>query len=93
MLPWIVRKNKEIDAINQVAKQVMAEHGVPVNDLASVVRRYEPDDIYADATHYNYTGSVILAKAVLEAVCPLLGVTPDLTKIHAEDETRSDLLQ
>ncbi|MBQ6119506.1 MAG: SGNH/GDSL hydrolase family protein [Clostridia bacterium] len=93
VLPWIVRKNKEIDAINQVAKQVMAEHGVPVNDLASVVRRYEPDDIYADATHYNYTGSVILAKAVLEAVCPLLGVTPDLSKIHAEDETRSDILQ
>ena len=93
VLPWIVRKNKEIDAINEVARKVMAEHGIPVNDLASVVRRYEPDDVYSDATHYNYTGSVILAKAVLQAVCPLLGVTPDLTKIHAEEETWTDLLQ
>ena len=93
VLPWIVRKNSEIDAINEVARKVMAEHDVPVNDLASVVRQYEPDDIYADATHYNYTGSVILAKAVLAAVCPLLGVTPYLSKIHPEDATRKDILQ
>ncbi len=93
VLPWIVRKNKDIDRINEVALQVMRENGVPVNDLASVVRRYEPDDIYADATHYNYTGAVILAKAVLEKVCPLLGVEPDLTKIRPETETRTDIRQ
>lgn len=71
----------------------MEEQGVPVNDLAGVVRQYDPDLIYADATHYNYTGARILAEAVLAAVCPVLGVTPDLSKIHPEDETRADILQ
>ena len=93
VLPWIVRKNKDIDEINRVALTVMEKNGVPVNYLASVVRGYDPDEIYADATHYNYTGSVILAKAVLNAVCPVLGVTPDLSKIHPEDETRTDIRQ
>ena len=93
VLPWIVRKNKDIDKINEVALGVMAEHRIPVNDLASVVRRYEPDDIYADATHYNYTGATILAKAVLDAVCPILGVTPDLSKIHPETETRTEQMK
>ena len=91
--PWIVRKNKEIDELNAVALRVMAAQGVPVNDLASVVRRYDPERIYADATHYNYTGSKILAEAVLDAVCPVLGVTPDLTKIRPEEEKRTDILQ
>ena len=90
VLPWIVRKTGEIDAVNEVAWRVMAEHNVPVNDLAAVVRRYEPDEIYSDATHFNYNGSVILANAVLDAVCPLLGVTPDLTKIRSEAETRTE---
>ena len=91
--PWIVRKSADIDRINEAALRVMNENGVPVNDLASVVRRYEPDDIYADATHYNDTGAAILAKAVLEKVCPLLGVEPDLTKLRPEAEKRTDILQ
>lgn len=91
VLPWIVRKNKDIDRINEVALQVMRENGVPVNDLASVVRQHDPDAIYADATHYNYTGAVILAKAVLDKVCPLLGVEPDLEKLHPETERRTDI--
>ena len=93
VLPWLVRKNSDIDRINEVALEVMRENGIPLNDLASVVRQYDPDDIYSDATHYNYNGSVILAKAVLEKVCPLLGVTPDLTKIRPETETRTDIRQ
>ena len=71
----------------------MEKNGVPVNDLASAVRGYNPDEIYADATHFNHTGSVILAKAVLDAVCPVLGITPDLSKIRPEDETRTDIRQ
>lgn len=93
VLPWIVRKNKDIDRINEVALAVMEENGIPVNDLSSVVRQYDPDEIYADATHYNYKGSVILAKAVLKKVCPLLGATPDLSKIRPETETRTDIRQ
>lgn len=93
VLPWIVRKNRDIDEINRVALGVMEQNGVPVNDLASVVRQYDPDEIYADATHYNYAGAVILAKAVLDKVCPVLGVTPDLSRIHPEEETRTDLRQ
>ena len=93
VLPWLVRKNKDIEAINGVALKVMNENGVPVNDLASVVRSYDPDEIYSDATHYNHKGSTVLARAVLEKVCPLLGVEPDLTKIHGEDETRTDIRQ
>lgn len=61
-----------------------------LNDLASVVRQYDPDLICADAAHYNFTGSRILAEAVLQAVCPLPGVTPDLSRISAEAETRAD---
>ena len=91
--PWFVRKNKDIDKINEAAVKVMRENGIPVNDLAAVVRQYDPDEIYDSAAHYNYTGAVILAKAVLDAVCPILGVTPDLTKIHPEAETRTDLRQ
>ena len=91
--PWIVRKNAEIDKVNEVALSVMKEHHVQVDDLWGVVRRYDPDAIYADATHYNFTGAKILAEAVLNAVCPVLGVTPDLSKIHPADETRTDLLQ
>ena len=93
VLPWIVRKNKDIDEINRVALGVMEENGIPVNDLASVVRQYDPDEIYADATHYNDRGAVILAKAVLDKVCPLLGVEPDLAKIRPEAETGTDLRQ
>ena len=93
VLPWIVRRNKDIDGINRVALEVMEKNGVPVNDLASAVRGYDPDEIYADATHFNHTGSVILAKAVLDAVCPVLGITPDLSKIRPEDETRTDIRQ
>ena len=91
--PWLVRKNRDIDEINRVALKVMEENGVPVNDLAAVVRGYDPDEIYSDATHYNDAGAVILAKAVLDAVCPLLGVEPDLAKIRPEAETRTDILQ
>ena len=91
--PWLVRKNADIDRLNEAAKKVMAENGVPVNDLASAVKRYDPKEIYSDATHYNYTGSVILAKAVLDAVCPVLGVTPELSGIRPEEEKRKDLLQ
>ncbi len=93
VLPWIVRKNRDIDEINRVALEVMRENGVPVNDLAAVVRQYDPDEIYADATHYNYTGAVILAKAVLRKVCPVLGVEPDLAKIRPLTEERTDIRQ
>ena len=93
VLPWIVRKNADIDRINETALAVMRENGVPVNDLASVVRQYAPEEIYSDATHFNYTGAVILAEAVLKQVCPLLGETPDLAKLRPETERRTDILQ
>ena len=88
--PWLMRKNRDVEELNAVALRVMAEQGVPVNDLYGAVRQYDPDDIYSDATHYNDKGKAILAKAVLNSVCPVLGVTPDLTKIRPAPETRTD---
>lgn len=93
VLPWIVRKNRDIDEINRTALRVMSENGIPVNDLASVVRKYDPSEIYSDATHYNYKGAVILAEAVLEKVCPVLGAEPDLSRIRPVSEERTDIRQ
>ena len=93
VLPWLVRKNSDIDALNRVAKEVMAKNGIPVNDLPAALRGYAPEEIYSDATHFNYTGCTALAKGVLGAVCPALGAEPDLTKIHPAEETRKDILQ
>ncbi len=93
VLPWLVRKNSDIDELNRTAREVMEENGIPVNDLPAALRGYAPEEIYADATHFNHTGSAALAKAVLGAVCPALGAEPDLTKIRPAEETRKDILR
>ncbi len=70
--PWLTRTNAEIDLLNEVALEVLSKRGVVINDLHSVVRRYDPADIFADAVHYNEKGSAILADAVVAAVEPYL---------------------
>ena len=91
--PWFYRKNRDVEAINAAAKTLMDELGIPVNDLYSVIKARRPKEIFDGAVHYNFTGAKLLAEAVLTAVCPLLGVVPDLSRIRPVDETRTDVLQ
>ncbi len=61
------RSNEEIAAYNAAAERVMAELGVPVNDLAAFSADF-PIDYYADAVHFTETGSRLLAGAVAEKI-------------------------
>lgn len=91
--PWFYRKNRDVEAINEAALKLMTEKGIPVNDLYSVIKERAPDEIFDGAVHYNFTGAKLLAEAVLNAVCPALGVTAELSRIRPADETRTDVLQ
>ncbi|MBO4297162.1 MAG: SGNH/GDSL hydrolase family protein [Clostridia bacterium] len=61
------RSNAEIAAYNAAAEQVMAELGVPVNDLAAFSADF-PIGYYADEVHFTETGSRLLAGAVAEKI-------------------------
>ena len=91
--PWFSRKDADVQTINRAARRVMEQNGIPVNDLYAVVKSRDPDGIFDGAVHYNFEGSRLLAGAVLSAVCPLLGVPAELSRIRPADETRPDILQ
>ncbi len=57
------RSNEEIAAYNKAASAVMAELGVPVNDLAASAAGF-PKEYYADEVHFTETGSRLLAELV-----------------------------
>ena len=57
------RSNEEIAGYNRAAKLLMAELGVPVNDLAAFSAGF-PIDYYADEVHFTEAGSRLLAGAV-----------------------------
>ena len=61
------RSNEEIAAYNRAAERVMAELGVPVNDLAAFSRDF-PIEYYADEVHFTETGYRLLAGAVAETI-------------------------
>ena len=67
--PEFLRYNREIEAYNQKAREVMEELGVEVNDLYSLTSAFD-HSLYADAVHFNDEGSKVLADAVIKACLP-----------------------
>ena len=61
------RSNEEIAAYNRAAERVMAELGVPVNDLASLAAGF-PAEYYRDYAHFTDEGSRLLAGAVADKI-------------------------
>lgn len=57
----------EVTAYNQVAKQVMAELDVPIDDLFSVIKEL-PETVYLDRCHFQPEGSMALARRVVREV-------------------------
>ena len=65
--PQFTRRNEEIKQYNAIAKKVMAELNVPVNDLWAVTENWGPE-MHADWVHFNEEGCRILADKVIEAI-------------------------
>ena len=65
--PQFTRRNEEIKLYNAVAKKVMAQLNVPVNDLWAVTENWGPE-MHADWVHFNEEGCRILADKVIEAI-------------------------
>ena len=65
--PQFTRRNSEIEQYNEVAKKVMAQLNVPVNDLHSVTKNWGPE-MHSDWVHFNDEGCKILADKVIEAI-------------------------
>ena len=61
----------EIMVYNKIAEEVMADVGVPVNDLFSVIRAL-PESVYRDRCHFEEDGSLALARKVVEEIDKLL---------------------
>jgi lysophospholipase L1-like esterase len=63
------RHEADVRQYNQVAKRVMQDAGVEVNDLHAVVVELGVDRLQvADGTHYSEIGSQALAKAVAASI-------------------------
>ena len=65
--PQFTRRNSEIEQYNEVAKKVMAQLNVPVNDLHAVTKNWGPE-MHSDWVHFNEEGCKILADKVIEAI-------------------------
>jgi lysophospholipase L1-like esterase len=65
--PQFTRRNTEIMQYNEVAKKVMAQLNVPINDLWAVTENWGPE-MHADWVHFNEEGCRILADKVIEAI-------------------------
>ena len=79
--PWFRRYNREIDRINEVAREVLPKRGVLINDLHAVIAACAPEEVFSDRAHFNAKGASLLAEAVLRAVCPFLDAEPDLSRM------------
>ncbi len=66
------RRNREIDEYNRVAREVMAEEGVGIDDLNAVSAAMPLDWHSPDGTHFTEEGYQALAKAVAAALEPYL---------------------
>ena len=62
------RRNAEIEAYNAVAREVMAQEGVLVNDLYTVAKEMSDDWHHQDGTHFTEEGYQALAEAVAKAI-------------------------
>ena len=66
-LPEFMRLNSDIEKYNEVAKRVLSQKGVAINDLYTVSAAFD-NSLHADWVHFNDEGSEILARAVCEKI-------------------------
>ena len=69
--PVNVRTTDDVRTYNAVARLVMNELGVPVNDLFTLMEK-APSTIYADYCHYTEAGYRILAQQVATTIRTVL---------------------
>ena len=61
---WAYRSNAEIDAYNQIAREVLAPHGVRINELGDFAVR-KCSSLHRDWVHYNDEGSSLIADEII----------------------------
>ncbi len=63
------RREPDVEHYNAIARQVMSEHGIPINDLHRVIADAGPDRcLKPDGVHMNADGNRLLADAVVAAI-------------------------
>ena len=63
------RRMKDVERYNAIARRVMAENGIAVNDLFRVIADAGPDTcLVRDGVHMNGRGNALLAEAVASAI-------------------------
>jgi len=78
--PYFYGKNAEIEQYNAIAGQVLENLGVVIDDLYTVMKDV-PENYYSDVTHfYTPEATERIGNAVLECICPLLGIETDSIK-------------
>jgi acyl-CoA thioesterase-1 len=65
------RRFGSVDEYNTIARKVMEDSGVAIDDLNAVIKPHLVTQLPNDV-HYSKEGSAILAKAVVEALLPVL---------------------
>ncbi len=66
------RRFGSVDEYNAIARRVMEENGVAIDDLNAVITPHLATMQLPNDVHYSKEGSAVLAKAVVEAVLPIL---------------------
>ena len=65
-------RNEEIDQYNNVARELMTNRGIPINDLHMLVWKNVSEFLSEDQLHLSEAGQKACAKAVTESVSLLL---------------------
>jgi acyl-CoA thioesterase-1 len=66
--PAKVNKYDSVPERNDIAKRIMRENGIPIDDLYSKLSPDEADLLLPDGIHQNQKGNEILAKSVAESI-------------------------
>jgi hypothetical protein len=61
---WAYRSNAEIDAYNQIAREVLVPRGVRINELGEYARK-NCHHLHRDWVHYNDEGCSVLADEII----------------------------
>lgn len=65
-----VRQNADVDLYNRIARRVMNEYHIPINDLHAVINQADPATcLKQDGVHMNDWGNTVLAEAVTVSIC------------------------
>jgi len=90
------RRNCDVEAYNAIACQVMAEEGVAVNDLYSLLRDV-PSEYHSDQTHfYTAAATELIGMQVNRVLCQVLGLDesrltpPDPMRFHCPERYLGD---